>query len=543
MARPRVEPRRLRELIRLRRLGKSAREVVRLLRLSPKTERRYRAVLAAAGLLDGSVHELPTLAAIRAAVTAALPPPAPTPSTVEPWRAEVEVLLGKGLSARAIFDRIRLDQRDARRRFRGSYSAVKRFVRRLRRERGALPDDVAIPVPTVPGEVAQVDFGYAGRLYDPATGVVRRAWVFVFLLVHSRVFYARLVFDQKTETWLDLHEQAFRALGGCVTTVVPDNTRRAVLRAAFGIDGPTELERSYRELAERYGFVIDPAPPGDPRKRGKVEATVKYVRNSPLAGRDGEPIDEVQADLDRWNREVASLRVHGTTGRRPLEVFEQEERAALRPLPPDPGERAVWKRAKVHPDAHVTCRGRLFSVPWWLIHERVWVRACGARVEVFHADRSVAVHVDRGLRRTTLEEHLPRDRALLRHRSRVFWEAHAGRIGPQALALVRAVFDQDRVLSHLRQVQAIVRHLEQFPQVRAERAALLARSAGELSYRGVKRILAEGLDLAAHVPAPEVTEAPPSADATCQACGRQTAPHLGHNPQARAHGALQPTGS
>ena len=273
MTRPRVEPDRLRELIRLRRRGASAREVTRLLRMSPKTERRDRAVLAGAGLLEGPLGALPSLAEIRAAVQVALPPPARPLSSVEPWRAQVEALMDKGLTAQAIFDRIRLDTKDGRRRFRGSYSAVNRFVRRVKRERGVSPLDVAIPIPTTPALEAQVDFGYAGRLYDPKTGVVRRAWVFVMLLVHSRVFYAQLVFDQTTETWLDLHERAFRALGGRVTTVVPDNTRRAVLRAAFGIDGPTELERSYREFAQQWDFKIDPAPPGAPKKRGKVEAT------------------------------------------------------------------------------------------------------------------------------------------------------------------------------------------------------------------------------------------------------------------------------
>ncbi|MGE3361696.1 MAG: IS21 family transposase [Acidimicrobiia bacterium] len=543
MARPRVETHRLRELVRLRRLGASGREVVRLLRLSPKTERRYRAVLGDAGLLEGSAHDLPTLAEVRAAVEAGMPRVAPTPSTVEPWRERVEELLDKGLSARAVYDRIRLDERGGRRRYRGSYSAVKRFVRRLRRERGAQPEDVAVPIPTRPGEAAQIDFGYAGRLYDPARGVVRRAWVFVLLCVHSRVFFARLVFDQTTETWLDLHEQAFRALGGVPAILIPDNTTRAVLRAAFGIDGPTELERSYRELGERYGFKVDPAPPGDPRKRGKVEATVRYLRGNPLKSRDGDPIDEVQADLDLWNREVASVRVHGTTGRRPSDVFEQEERAALLPLPTDPAERAVWKHAKVHPDSHVTCRGRLFSVPWQLIHERVWVRACAARIEVFQRDRSVAVHLDRGRWRTTLEEHLPQDRSLLRHRSRAFWESRARRIGPETLGLVQAAFDQDPVLSHLRQVQAIVKHLEQFPRVRAELASQRARASGDFSYGGIKRTLAEGLDLTqsgAHAEVRGPVEQPP----TCHACGaHQPDPLRAHTAEPSPHAALRPTGS
>lgn len=495
MARARVDTHCLKELIRLRRLGASGREVVRLLRMSPKTERSYRVLLDEAGLLNGHPQELPGMDEIRTAVRAARPRPAPTPSSVEPWRGQVEALLAKKLTARAVFDRIRLDRKDGSPRFRGGYSAVKRFVRRLHLERGVCPEDVAVPLDGAPAREAQVDFGYAGRLYDPATGTVRRAWVFCMLLCHSRLLFAHLVFDQSTETWLDLHEQALRFFGGVVETVVPDNCRRAVLRAAFGLDGPSDLERSYRELAAGYGFKIDPAPPGAPRKRGKVEATIKYLRNNPLKGRDGEPIDEVQAALDQWNREVASVRVHGTTGRRPIDVFEAEERPALRPLPSVAGERAVWKRARVHPDAHVTCRGRLFSVPWHLLHQPVWIRACGRRVEVFHDDQAVAVHQDRGAWRTTLEEHLPKDRALLRHRSRAFWEVRARRIGPETFALAQAVFDQDPVLSQLRQVQAIVRHLEQFPQIRAEHASRWARETGDLSYGAIKRTLVEGLDL------------------------------------------------
>ncbi len=490
MTRPRVEAGRLRELVRLRREGASAREVVRVLHMGPNTERRYRAILAGAGLLVGPPDHLPALDAIAAAVRIALPPAAAQPAPVDPWRSRIQELLDKGLTARATFDRLRIDPLGP---FRGSYSAVKRVYRRIKRERGVQKDDVVVPVPTQAGLEAQVDFGYAGRFYDPATGVLRRAWVFAFVLCHSRMAFVKLVFDQKVETWLSLHEQAFRALG-IPAVVVPDNTRRAVLRAAFGLDGPTEHERSYRELAERLGFKIDPAPPGEPRKRGKVEATVKYVLASGLKGLEGTPLDEADAALQRWNREVASKRIHGSTGLRPMDVYEAEERAALRPMPSEQVELAVWKRARVHPDCHVTCRGRLFSVPWRLVHDVVWVRACGRVVEVFHRDRRVAVHDDRGLRRTTLEEHLPEDRRDLRHRAMAFWEVRAARIGPETFALVREVFAQDAVLSQLRQVQAIVRHLERHPRERAEAASRLVRRGGDCSYQAVKHVLAAALD-------------------------------------------------
>lgn len=496
MTRPRVEVSRLRELVRLRRGGASAREVVRILHMGPNTERRYRAVLAGAGLLVGPPDDLPALAEIAAAVRVALPAAPVQPAPIDPWRSCIEELLDKGLTARATFDRLRIASDGSLGPFRGSYSAVKRVYRRIKRERGVQKEDVVVPLPTQPGLEAQVDFGYAGRFYDPATGVMRRAWVFAFILCHSRMAFVKLVFDQKVETWLALHEQAFRALG-VPTVVVPDNTRRAVLRAAFGIDSPTELERSYRELAERLGFRIDPAPPGEPRKRGKVEATVKYVLASGLKGLEGMPLDEADAALQRWNREVASKRVHGSTGLRPIDVFEAEERAALRPLPSAPVEQAVWKRARVHPDCHVTCRGRLFSVPWQLVHDTVWVRACARTVEVFHRDRRAAVHEDRGLRRTTLEEHLPEDRRDLRHRAQAFWEVRAARIGPETFALVREVFRKDAVLSQLRQVQAIVRHLERHPQERAEAASRLVRRRGDCSYQAVKHVITAALDAGA----------------------------------------------
>ncbi len=496
MAYRRIEANKLLELVRLHRLGLSARETTRLLGMGPNTERRYREALGSAGLLQGQPDALPSSEVVREAVTAALPPrPGHRPSSsVEPWRARVEALVEKGLSPQAVFDRLRISTREEGVPFRASYTAVKRFCRQFRRERGDA-EHVAIPVDSAPGECCQVDFGYAGKLYDPALGVQRRAWVFIMLACFSRVLFVRLVFDQRIETWLQLHVQGFAELGGVFATVRPDHTRRAVVRAAFGIDGDCELNRSYRELARHHGFVIDPAPPGQPWKKGKVEAAVRYLRGGPLKARDGEPIDLVQAELLRWNEEVASVRIHGTTKQRPGEVFDGVERAALRPLPASPFDLPVWKRARVHPDSHVAYRERLYSIPWRLVGEEVWLRATAARVEAFHDDQRVAVHPRTGPWRSTLEEHLPANRAELRHRGRALWEERAGRIGIETVALVREVFDQDPALSSLRRVQAIVRYLDQYPRNRAEAASRHVRTKGKLTYREVREYLTSGLDL------------------------------------------------
>lgn len=176
----------------------------------------------------------------------------------------------------------------------------------------------------------------------------------------------RIVFDQKIETWLRLHIEAFTELGGVVATVVPDNLKAAVIRAAFGVDGAASLNPSYCELARHYQFKIDPAPIYAPKKKGKVESAVKYVKRNFFVGRDNSDADDTKRDLARWVDEIANTRIHGTTHRRPIELFA-EEREALKPLPPVVGSRPrsgtrLWStrtRTWASIAGSTRCRGRL----------------------------------------------------------------------------------------------------------------------------------------------------------------------------------------
>lgn len=495
MTAKRTDMHRLQELVRLHRLGTGAREVARLLRMGPNTERQYRLALAQAGLLEGDATGLPAREALKAAILMYVEPKeaAQQQSSIEVWRPQVEKLQGDGCGPTAIYDRLRLQESE----FRGSLASVKRLVARLERERGPRAEDVAIPVETEPGDVAQVDFGYAGYRVDPATGKLRKSWVFVMVLGHSRHQYSEVVFDQRTETWLALHERAFQAFGGVPRTVVPDNLKAAVIRAAFGADDPqSALNRSYREFARHYGFKIDPTPPRSPQKKGKVEAGVKYVKNNALRGREGEGLDETNRFLVAWVQEIAGKRLHGTTGKRPLDVFESEERAALLPLPGTRYEPVLWKLATVHRDSHVVFEKRLYSVPWRQIGRQVWIRATPTTVAVYFDDERIATHRRSGPGyRTTDDSHLPGERAAYRHRSREYWEQRAARLGDEVGALARAVFDSDDVLSQLRQVQAIVTHLERFPLERARGACRRANFYGSTSYQAIKNILTKALDL------------------------------------------------
>jgi transposase len=206
-------------------------------------------------------------------------------STAEPYRETVEQLLEQGVEMTAIWQRLK-DNHD----YQGSYSAVRRLVQRLR---PATPE-VVVRVESAPGEEMQVDFGSVGQLFDPVSGRLRTAYVFVATLSYSRHQYAELVFDQKIPTWLALHRRAFESFGGVPKRVVPDNLKAAVVTAL--VYDPV-LGEAYRRMAVHYDFLISPTRPRTPRHKGKVESGVHYVQRNFMAGQEFVDVTAANARL------------------------------------------------------------------------------------------------------------------------------------------------------------------------------------------------------------------------------------------------------
>ena len=486
---------RLQEFVRLHREGRSFREIAHLLRMSRKTIRRYSKALAKAGLLEGSAADLPEVTALAAAVRKLLPASQPPQqsSSVAKWLPVIEPLvLDKGVGPTAIYDLLRLEHDD----FDGSLSAVKRACAQILRKRPVQATDVTMPVETVAGDVAQVDFGYVGKLHDPDRGIPRKAWLFVITLGFSRHTVARIVFDQKAETWIQLHVECLRELGGVPRTLVPDNLKAAVVRAAFGTGEDPLIHRSYRELARHYGFEIDPTPPRSPQKKGKVERTIQYIKRNFFATREFTDIREARRELQRWLDEIAGERRHGTTGRKPRQVFETEEKPALQPMPASRFELVIWKRARLHRDCHVIFRREFYSAPWRLVGQDLDLRVTQASVAIYRDTEHLWTHdrVPPG-KRSTVESHLPEGRREYRHRTREHWIDQAHAIGKPVGDLAEAIFDSDDVLCQLRKVMAIVTHLAEHPAERACAAAARALHFGAMSYPAIKDILRKGLDM------------------------------------------------
>jgi hypothetical protein len=124
------------------------------------------------------------------------------------------------------------------------------------------------------------------------------------------------------------------------------------------------------------------------------------VKRNAVAGRAFESFAALEAHLDAWAREVADVRIHGTTGEAPAERFAREEATALRSIAGLTSFQALRELTrKVQADCAIEVDGNAYSVPWRLIGEQVRVTVTADVLRVVHAGREVAVHAREGGRR------------------------------------------------------------------------------------------------------------------------------------------------
>jgi transposase len=470
---------------------------------------RYRQWATQHGLLTGPLLPLEDLQALLAQTGNPSPPPQMV-STLEPYRAVVTQLHREGVEGTAIWQRL------CERGYTGSLSSVYRFVHHLTPPRS----EATVRVEREPGAETQVDFGFAGRMRDPQTGALRRTWAFVMTLAWSRYQYVEFVFDQSVATWLQLHRRAFEHFGGVPQRVVIDNLKAGITQAAW--DDP-QVQATYHECAEHYGFLIAPCRPWTPEHKGKVEqGGVHYVKRNFLGGRLPTTLPQANADVLVWCREVAGQRRHGTTKAQPLWRFETVERARLQPLPPTPYDLALWKEVRVHRDCYVVFEQSFYSVPFRLIGQQVRVRGSSREVRIYTPDYEVVTTHPRAQQpgeRSTHPDHLPPEKLPGLVLNRMVCRQNATAIGPATAALVSDLLD-DPAIDRLPTVGRLLRLGERYGAERLEAACARARRFDDQSYATIKRILAQGLDL---TPAPGLASVPPA-----RAFVRTAADLLGH---------------
>lgn len=243
---------------------------------------------------------------------------------------------------------------------------------------------------TPPGKQLQGDFGQTSA---EIAGEKTKIFLCVTTLGYSRRPYVEAFENEQVASWLTTLEGAFYHFGGVTEEVLIDNARALVT-----VHNPRTREvvfsPSFAAFARYWGFTPKACAPYRARTKGKDERGVGYVKRNAIAGRSFASMEELRAHLRWWMREVADVRVHGTTGERPIDRFVNAEAGALKPLGSKPRfQKTRELRRVVHNDLCIEVDTNHYSVPWRLIGEEVLVVVSEDAVTVSYAGEPIVRHL------------------------------------------------------------------------------------------------------------------------------------------------------
>ncbi len=348
------------------------------------------------------------------------------------------------------------------------------------------------------GEKLFVDFAGDGIPWiNPLTGEEQIAWLFVAVLGASNYTFAMATPTQQLPEWVEGHVKTFEFLGGVPLVVVPDQPRVAIKQPCRY---DPETNPTYRDLASHYDVCIIPARPAKPRDKAKVEVGVLLVERwivAALRNRTFFSIREINEAiavlLEKLNnRPMRKLR------RSRKELFHEIDQPVLRPLPASPFEYAHWKvGARVSLDYHIEFERNYYSVPYQLAHQQVDVRATTRAVEIFFRAKRIASHpiLPSAHKYSTLPEHMPRA-----HREHAEWTPSrivgwAKTVGPSTAEMVECIMrERPHPEQGYRACLGILRLAKRFTQERLEKACARALACKAHSYRSVESMLKNNLE-------------------------------------------------
>ena len=297
--------------------------------------------------------------------------------------------------------------------YEGGLTILRAFVRPLKAE---FTRRVTERFETRPGQQAQLDWGECGQIEED--GQWKTLYVFVLVLGYSRMLYAQFTTSTKLPVLLGCLQQGLGGLG-VPREILVDNMKQAVDQHEVHT-GTVRWNATFLAFAQHYGFLPVACPPYWPRVKGKVERGVGYIKTSFLEGRAFTDLADLNHQLQSWLDTVANVRVHGTTGARPIDRLAQEQ-VHLVPLAGFPAlDVRPLEHRQVSTDSHIHYQGVPYSVDPQAVGQTVTVRIeaerIGAPFAVYLEGQCVAQHTRRpsGHGRVTLPEHQAAIRRLTR---------------------------------------------------------------------------------------------------------------------------------
>jgi transposase len=401
-----------------------------------------------------------------------VPGRSPQASACEPYRELIEHAVAQGRNAMVIWQDLVDDHG-----FPARYASVQRFVKKLRATRKPEAHPVII---TAPGEEGQVDYGDGPMVRHPDTGKYRRTRLFVFTLGYSRKSVRLLTWKSSSRIWAELHERAFRRLGGAPRATVLDNLKEGVLQP--DVYDPA-LNPLYHDVLAHYGVTALPCRVRHPNRKGKVESDVGHAQQK-LQGLRFEALDDGQAYLDRWETNWADTRIHGTTKRQVAAMFA-EEKPHLLPLPAEPFRYYQFGNRTVHLDGAVEVDGAYYHLPPGHIGRRLSVQWDGLHVRILDPNTGELL---RELVRQKKGYHRMRDedRPAKTPETTVRLLSRASRAGESIGIVCQAIHQQDGEVG-VRRILGVLSLVKKHGPAPVEQACSMALEAQVPTYRFVRR--------------------------------------------------------
>ena len=383
-------------------------------------------------------------------------------SELDEYRDKIETLVAQNFSSVLIHKELKSLGVKA------TYSTIKWYVRENFKSKEAFA-----PMLMPPGEEVQVDFGYVG-IFDG-----KKTWVFCMTLSYSRYSFCILVRDQKVETFIKCHREAFEYFNGVSKSVKIDNLKAGVLK--FDFYEPT-FQSKYKEFLEHYGSSPIACKPRTPQHKGKVESMVGYVKNNFIKSLKTNSFNEAQDGLKIWLQD-ANNRIHGTLKKIPSELFKEE---TLLPLPERRYELFDVLYRKVNNYAHISYNYNFYSVPYEYVGERVTIVKNENILRVYSELNEISLHtiVEGKGKFSTKENH---KMAYKREKSTLEIEEQMREIGESAGVFLE-LMKQKANKYYLRSCRGILKLRDTYGKEVIEKACERALKYGNISYGAIKTI-------------------------------------------------------
>lgn len=216
-----------------------------------------------------------------------------------------------------------------------------------------------------PAEQIEVDWaGDPAMIIDPDTGEIIKAHIFVGVMTYSQYTYVEAFLDMKQRSWIKAHIHMYEYFGGVAKILVPDNCKTAVIHNGKRKD--QQINQTYQELAEHYGTAIIPARVRSPKDKPNAEGTVGNISTWITAALRNEQFFSL-AELNRAIRKkllTFNQKLFQKKEGSRLELFLENEKPLLSPLPATRFELSDWKTATVQFNYHISVDKMLYSVPF-----------------------------------------------------------------------------------------------------------------------------------------------------------------------------------